>query len=121
MNIRVIKPGRGSATRVQIVGLFNSGTNLMAKIVKSIVEDVIIHPEGHTIWWKHAYLTESFFEKILKSEMYRDRVFFVVVVKRLDWWKRSMRKRNYSLEFDDNESNVELHPASGVNRYISPT
>lgn len=91
---------------VQIIGLFNSGTNLMAKIIKHLF-DCHIHIEGHTIFWKHSFVTKDFL--IHSHQKNNSSTHFVVVIKHIECWKESMKKRMYTLEEDEHGS-VTLHP-----------
>lgn len=81
--------------KVQIVGAFNTGTNLIAKAVAGIF-DVDIHKEGHTLFWKHTCLTPRH-DDAIPSINNQSAVVYVVVVKHPYWWFHSIKKSPYSL------------------------
>ncbi len=93
---------------VQLIGTFNSGTNLVANIIKQFF-DCKIHTEGHTLFWKHSLLTNEFMADVIKNmEQSQSSTFFIIVIKRLDWWLDSISKHKYTIEFQD--SNVIINP-----------
>jgi hypothetical protein len=77
---------------VQIVGAFNTGTNLVTRVINAIF-DVNIQKEGHTIFWKHTCLSNNF--KIDPN------VWYIIVTKHPYWWFHSIRKAPYSLKTEN--------------------
>ena len=51
-NAGKVAPG---APCIQIVGAFNTGTNLVTRVLKNAFK-VQVHNEGHTLFWKHTCL-----------------------------------------------------------------
>ena len=75
---------------VQIVGAFNSGTNVVIKLIKSLF-NVTLHPEGHTLFWKHTRPTLELVTKQPKKVLY------IVVVKHPLFWFHSIHKKPYAM------------------------
>lgn len=80
--------------KVQIVGLFNTGSNLAARLVDSFFR-VNVHHEGHTVWWKHSMITQHLLDQHLTKDLK-----IIVVVKNPYWWFHSMFKSQYGIEID---------------------
>ena len=53
--------------KIQILGPFSTGTNLLSQIlINNLEQNVIIHPEGHTLFWKHT-INRRFIINSIKS------------------------------------------------------
>jgi hypothetical protein len=89
--------------KIQMVGAFNTGTNLVGKVISKVF-NVDLHPAGHTTFWKHTCLTESFsndtrseISNITKSPNI-PKTWYIVVVKHPYWWLHSIKRCHYSLK-----------------------
>lgn len=97
---------------VQVIGLFNSGTNLVSKIIKELF-DCKIDKEGNTIFWKHSLITKEFLNQQLKSQNRQTQNYytiFVVVIKHLDLWIESMKKKGANYGLISKDDKIELSP-----------
>ena len=84
-------------SKIQLLGPFNTGTNLLTNILKqNIKEDIKIHWEGHTLFWKHA-INKSLIEKYIKSNT---DTLFICIYKSLHNWISSMQKSSYNIKWD---------------------
>jgi len=53
-------------SKIQLLGPFNTGTNLLFKILKQIIkQDIQIGDTGYTLFWKHTP-EKSIIEKYIK-------------------------------------------------------
>ena len=85
-------------SKIQILGPFNSGTNLITKILnKNIQQDIILHKEGHTLIWKHS-LNKNNIEKLIKLNT---DTLFICIYKPLHNWISSMQKHSYDIKWDN--------------------
>lgn len=78
--------------RVQICGLFNSGTNLMTNIVNGIF-DVKIGNEGHLDFWKHTVVGKKFAKNHIKKN-----TLHILVTKNPYFQFHSFKKQLYSIK-----------------------
>ena len=79
-------------TKIQILGPFNTGTNLLAKILKkNINQDIKIHREGHTLFWKHT-IDRSKIDEYIESN---PDTLFICLYKPIQNWICSMKKASY--------------------------
>ena len=84
-------------SKIQLLGPFNTGTNLLAKILKQNIKQYIkIHTEGHTLFWKHT-IDKSLIEKYIKLNT---NTFFICIYKPLNNWICSMQKSSYNIKWD---------------------
>ena len=85
--------------KIQILGPFNSGTNLISKILNNnLSKNIKIHPEGHTVMWKHS-ISKS---KIINNIHSNPHTLFICVYKPLHNWICSMRKKQYDIIWNKN-------------------
>ena len=87
---------------VQILGLFNSGTNLLFQIINTLF-DVQIGDEGHTLFWKHTVLTDEFSKKYVKK---KNTNVYIVVSKNPYFQFHSFKKAPYSIRLRNNTNNT---------------
>jgi len=88
--------------KIQLLGPFNSGTNLLAKILKqNIKQNIKINSVGHTLFWKHK-INKLFIEEQIKLN--KDTI-FICVYKPLHNWICSMQKKPYDLKWDKTLTN----------------
>jgi hypothetical protein len=78
--------------RVQICGLFNSGTNLMANVISEIF-DVVVGDEGHLDFWKHTVVGKQFAKQHVKKN-----TLYIVVSKNPYFQFHSFKKQLYSIK-----------------------
>lgn len=78
---------------VQIIGMFNSGTNLLAKII-SCVFDAHIHNEGHTHFWKHTTISKPFSKNVVSK--FKNTI-YVIIAKNPYFQFHSLKKSPYSI------------------------
>lgn len=84
-------------SKIQLLGPFNTGTNLFAKILKqNIKQDIQIHKEGHTLFWKHQ-INKSFIEKYIKLNT---DTLFICIYKPMHNWICSMQKSSYDIKWN---------------------
>lgn len=100
-----------SQKTVQIVGAFNTGTNLVARVLGALF-NVNVQSEGHTAFWKHTCLTKEFAEKVQNDH---PNMWYVVVAKHPYWWFHSMRKAPYSLKTENPDLPVEAFIQQRIN------
>lgn len=82
--------------KIQILGPFSTGTNLLAKILReNLKEKVNIHHEGHTIFWKHTMHRHVIINAIKK---HKDAL-FICLYKPLNNWIYSMKKYSYDIRW----------------------
>ena len=80
-----------------MLGPFNTGTNLLAKILKKNIEQNIqIHPEGHTLLWKHV-INKSLIEKDIQLNT---DTLFICIYKPIHNWICSMQKASYNIQWN---------------------
>lgn len=80
--------------KIQILGPFNSGTNLITKILKKAVnESIALEAEGHTYFWKHNFI----FNKIEKFIKKNPNILFICMYRDLFEWIISIQKKSYKL------------------------
>jgi hypothetical protein len=89
---------------VQILGLFNSGTNLLYKIIDTLF-DVKIGAEGHTLFWKHTVLAKEFAKKHAPQ---KQRNVYIVISKNPYFQFHSFKKAPYSIRLRNATSNVDI-------------
>lgn len=94
---------------VQIIGLFNTGTNLVASIIKNLYK-CTIHSEGNTLFWKHSFVTPQFIkEQLIYSKNMgvnsANQTYFIIVIKHIDSWIDSIKKKPYTLSINDDDNN----------------
>ncbi len=84
--------------RIQILGPYNTGTNLLSQILRdNLKQNVNIHPEGHTLFWKHT-IDRPFVINSIKSN--KDTL-FICTYKPIDNWICSMMKYNYDIRWNN--------------------
>jgi hypothetical protein len=76
---------------VQILGPFNTGTNLLHQII-STAYNTKIGPIGSTIIWKHSIIDNVVVRNKIKN------VLKIVMVRDPYFWLRSLEKKRYTLE-----------------------
>lgn len=108
---------------VQLIGMFNSGTNLVARIIKHFF-DCTIHTEGHTLFWKHSIVSKKVMQQIFAKPKHTQTTVFVLVIKRYDWWVESMSKSKYNIEFEKDGS-ITVKPPKHTHthsfNFLAPT
>lgn len=77
---------------IQILGLFNSGTNLVYSILNELF-DVHVGKEGHTLFWKHTVIGKNFAKKYATDDVY-----YIVVTKNPYFQFHSFKKSPYSIK-----------------------
>ena len=81
--------------KIQILGPYNTGTNLLSQILRdNLRQNVNIHPEGHTLFWKHTN-DKQFIINSIKSN--KDTL-FICLYKPLINWVCSMKKYSYDVK-----------------------
>ena len=81
--------------RIQILGPFNSGTNLLAKILNNAAnEKISLSPCGSTYFWKH----NIYFKKIYNFIKKNQEVLFICMYRDIYEWINSVLKKNYDLK-----------------------
>ena len=66
--------------RIQILGPFNSGTNLIAKILRrNLNKRVQLHHEGSTLCWKHTMGKKEIIRKINRNPIETSGVFLFLL------------------------------------------
>lgn len=82
---------------IQVLGPYNSGTNLLVNMLSSnLNKDINLTNEGSTIVWKHI-INKSKLRTIIDKN---PNTLFIVVYKPLLNWIKSMIKRKYMLIWD---------------------
>ena len=85
--------------KIQILGPFSTGTNLLSQIlINNLEQNVIIHPEGHTLFWKHT-INRRFIINSIKSN--KDTL-YICLYKPLNNWIYSMKKYSYDIRWNKN-------------------
>lgn len=98
--------------KVQVIGMFNTGSNLVSKLIDSLF-NVNIHREGHTLWWKHSIVSQDFFSE------FKDRnAVYVVVVKNPYWWFHSVYKAPYGINVEDENTTKIKNIEDFINKNI---
>ena len=83
--------------KIQILGPYCSGTNLVSKILQqNIKQDIQIHREGHTLFWKHK-INKSFIEKYITSNT---NTLFICIYKPIHNWVCSVQNFSYNIDWD---------------------
>ena len=83
--------------KIQILGPFSTGTNLLSQILRNNLEqNVKIHPEGHTLFWKHSPHDHVIINAIKKNKD----TLFICLYKPLNNWICSMKKYSYNIKWD---------------------
>lgn len=92
--------------KIQILGPFNSGTNLITKILLSFIkyvniENIVkINKEGHTLFWKHTlHNLETYINN-------KDNIIYIICYRNAFSWFASIMKTNYEITFNTNEKNI---------------
>jgi hypothetical protein len=101
---------------VQILGLFNSGTNLLYKIVNTLF-DVKIGDEGHTLFWKHTVLGNDFAKKHVKCG---NKHVYLVVSKNPYFQFHSFKKAPYSIRLRNTAKINDVNVFVKKSFYILP-
>jgi hypothetical protein len=86
---------------IQILGLFNSGTNLLYSILNEIF-DVYVGAEGHTLFWKHTVIGKNFARKHIKPS---ENTFYLIVTKNPYFQFHSFKKSPYSIKLKKHRIN----------------
>lgn len=84
-------------SKIQLLGPFNTGTNLLAKILKqNIKQNIKLYMDGETLFWKHT-INKSLIEKyiILNTD-----TLFICLYKPIHNWICSMQKSSYNIKWD---------------------
>ena len=79
---------------IQILGLFNSGTNLLFTILDKLF-DVNVGSEGHTLFWKHTVVGKQFSKKHVNVS---DNNYYLIVTKNPYFQFQSFKKSPYSIK-----------------------
>ena len=83
--------------KIQILGPYNTGTNLLSQILwDNLRQNVNIHPECHTLFWKHTN-DKQFIINSIKSN--KDTL-FICLYKPLINWVCSMKKYSYDVKWN---------------------
>lgn len=90
---------------VQIIGAFNTGTNLIVKMLDALFK-INLQVEGHTIFWKHTCITDHF--QIPGKSTPDSKTWYIVVTKHPYWWFHSIHKRQYSLVTENKPGKVGM-------------
>jgi len=101
---------------VQILGLFNSGTNLLYKIVDSLF-DVKIGDEGHTLFWKHSVIGKDFAKRHIKGG---DKYIYLVVSKNPYFQFHSFKKAPYSIRLRNTTLSTNIDNFVKKSFYVLP-
>lgn len=81
--------------KIQILGPFNSGTNLIAKILNNATnEKISLSPDGSTYFWKH----NIYFKKIYNFIKKNQDVLFICMYRDIFQWIKSTLKTNYDVK-----------------------
>ena len=88
--------------KVQILGPFNSGTNLLHQILSKAYK-VEVGPIGSTIIWKHTIMDATMMEQLgrdlVEGKVLGDDILKIVMVRDPYFWLRSLQgKKRYTLE-----------------------
>lgn len=84
-------------SKIQLLGPYNTGSNLLAKILKqNIKQDIQIDREGQTLFWKHT-TNKSLIEKNINLN--KDTL-FICLYKPIHNWICSMQKSSYDIKWD---------------------
>lgn len=86
---------------IQILGLFNSGTNLLYAILNEIF-DVYVGSEGHTMFWKHSVVGKQFAKKYVKIS---NNTYYLIVTKNPYFQFQSFKKSPYSIRIKNYKTN----------------
>lgn len=85
-------------SKIQILGPFNSGTNLISKILRSALKErVKLHYEGHTLFWKHD-INKTKIKDFIENN--KDTL-FICIYKPVQNWICSIEKQCYTLKLDN--------------------
>ena len=94
---------------IQILGPFNSGTNLLKKMLHKNITNKTrdqmfqrVGNQGSILCWKH---TSS--EKLLKQHAKNTENVFIIMYKRPDLFFKSILKAPYSIKFKSNKRSLE--------------
>lgn len=81
--------------KIQILGPFNSGTNLIANILNNASnEKIYLSSEGSTYFWKH----NIYFKKIYNFIKKNPNVLFICMYRDIFQWIKSTLKSNYDVK-----------------------
>ena len=81
--------------KIQILGPFNSGTNLLAKILNNAAnEKLSLSCDGSTFFWKHSI----YFKKIYNFIKNNPNVLFICMYRDIFQWIESTLKSNYDIK-----------------------
>lgn len=84
-------------SKIQLLAPFNTGTHLLAKILKqNIKQKIHIRHDGHTLFWKHT-INKSLISKYVKSNT---DTLFICIYKPIHNWICSVQKAPYGLRWD---------------------
>ena len=89
---------------IQIVGLFNSGTNLMYNIINTLF-DVNIGNEGHTHFWKHSVIGPDFAKKYISK---LNNTHYIIITKNPYFQFHSFKKAPYSIKLKNYSKKTNL-------------
>ena len=85
-------------TKIQLLSPFNTGSNLLGKILKkNIKEKVKINVQGHTLFWKHT-ISKLMIEEYIKSNT---DTLFICLYKPIHNWICSMKKASYNIKWNN--------------------
>lgn len=82
--------------KIQILGPFNTGTNLISKILNdNLSEDIYIESEGHTLLFKHILNKKNIINTINSNQD----TLFICIYKPIHNWICSIRKASYGISW----------------------
>lgn len=85
-------------SKIQLLGPYNTGTNLLAKILKqNIKQNIKLYMDGQTLFWKHT-INKSLIEKYIKLDT---DTLFICLYKPMHNWVCSMQKHSYDIKWDN--------------------
>ena len=84
---------------IQILGMFNSGTNLLFTILDELF-DVNVGNEGHTLFWKHSVVGKQFANKHVKVSQNN---YYLIVTKNPYFQFQSFKKSPYSIKLKNHK------------------
>jgi hypothetical protein len=90
---------------IQILGPFNSGTNLLTQLLKNnLSKNVELHLEGHTKIWKHSLDMGKI------NDIINDKDNIVVIIYRDYYtWIKSTKNNKYDLIFESIDGETKFH------------
>lgn len=84
---------------IQILGPFQTGTHLTAKIIRKIVGNNYCAEDGSTLIWKHNTNTKNILEKTIKENT---NTLFICVYKPVYNWIESLKRQSYNISWSKN-------------------